>query len=238
VLSVVVALIAGSVAVRSWARGSGEYGRSEIGSESVAPTLSGTPASSASLPRVPRESVWPVEGGDDSARPIVTRGWDPPPSPWAAGHRGVDVDASEGRPVRTAGDGRVSFAGQVAGRGVVSIELSGTGHPPIRITYEPVRASVRKGERVRAGEIVAHMRGGPSHCHASCLHWGAKRGARYLDPLSLLSGSLLRGGPSRLLPVFGIPVPHGHGGSRLRSSAHAARAPRPDSAATPPRAPP
>jgi murein DD-endopeptidase MepM/ murein hydrolase activator NlpD len=241
VLSMVLALTAGSAAVSAWARGSGEHGRSAIGSEPVTSKLSATPAHSApSAPsaRASRESVWPVEGGDGAVRPMVTRGWEPPPSPWAAGHRGVDLGASEGRAVRTAGDGRVSFAGQVAGRGVVSVELSGTGRPPIRITYEPVRPSVRKGERVRAGETVAHVRGGPSHCRASCLHWGAKRDARYLDPLSLLSASLLRGGASRLLPVFGIPVPRGHGGSGLRSSGRAAKAPGPDISAKPSRAPP
>ncbi|OEV23736.1 hypothetical protein AN220_22970, partial [Streptomyces nanshensis] len=35
--------------------------------------------------------VWPVRGRSGARRPRVLRGWDPPPEPWAAGHRGVDL---------------------------------------------------------------------------------------------------------------------------------------------------
>ncbi|WP_309237899.1 M23 family metallopeptidase [Streptomyces albidus (ex Kaewkla and Franco 2022)] len=151
----------------------------------------------------------------------MRRGWEPPPTPWAAGHRGVDLAAPQGRAVRAVADGRVSFSGKVAGRGVLSIELSGTGRPPIRTTYEPVRPTVREGDRVRAGETVAFMTGGLSHCGGGCLHWGARRGTRYLDPLSLLPAGLLRGGPSRLLPVFGIPLPRSDASTDSGSSSGA-----------------
>ncbi|MFC6515912.1 hypothetical protein ACFQFR_25935 [Streptomyces goshikiensis] len=50
----------------------------------------------------------------------VVRWWDPPPGPYAAGHRGVDLAAPVGAEVRAAGPGRVHFAGPVAGRGVLS----------------------------------------------------------------------------------------------------------------------
>ena len=46
-----------------------------------------------------------------------------------------------------------------------------------------------------------------SHCTAPCVHWGLLRGETYLDPLSVLPPWLLRGGPSRLLPVLGVPPP-------------------------------
>ncbi|MFP3992915.1 M23 family peptidase, partial [Streptomyces sp. E11-3] len=98
---------------------------------------------------------------------------------------------------------RVSFAGRVAGRGVLSIELAGTGTPPLRTTYEPVRALVDEGDEVAAGEVVGVLSRGPGHCVPSCLHWGLRRADRYLDPLTLLPPR----GPSRLLPVFGVPEP-------------------------------
>ncbi|MGX7757116.1 peptidoglycan DD-metalloendopeptidase family protein [Streptomyces angustmyceticus] len=151
---------------------------------------------------------WPV-GGAAGIGPTVIRGWEPPPSPWAAGHRGVDLAAASGAPVRAAAPGRVAFAGTVAGRGVLTIEVSGSGRPPLRTTYEPVRPTVHKGQRVIAGQQVAVLQHGPFHCRAPCLHWGLRRGKSYLDPLSLLPRSMLRGGPSRLLPIFGIPVPAG-----------------------------
>ncbi|WP_079132018.1 M23 family metallopeptidase [Streptomyces nanshensis] len=159
----------------------------------------------------PGHRSWPVDGDAGATRPRVVRGWHPPPQPWAAGHRGVDLAAPRGSPVRAAAGGRVVFVGKVAGRGVVSIAVSGTGRPPLRTTYEPVRATVRKGQRVRAGQRVGTVAAGPFHCPRGCLHWGARRGERYVDPLSLLPDRLLRAGPSRLLPVFGVPVPRSGG---------------------------
>ncbi|WP_107054271.1 M23 family metallopeptidase [Streptomyces sclerotialus] len=150
--------------------------------------------------------AWPVSHAT-GARPVVIRPWVPPPTPWAAGHRGVDLASRAGATVRAAAPGRVSFAGNVAGRGVLSIALSGTGRPPLRTTYEPVRPTVRKGDRVRAGQPVAVLQPGPYHCDTPCLHWGLRRGRTYLDPLSLLPPSLLAQGPTRLLPLLDIPEP-------------------------------
>lgn len=152
---------------------------------------------------------WPVEG-PAGAPPTVVRGWKPPPTPWAAGHRGVDLAASAGAVVRAAAPGQVSFTGTVAGRGVLTIEVSRSGRPPLRTSYEPVRPTVRKGQRVTAGQPVAVLQhDGPFHCREPCLHWGLRRGKTYLDPLSLLPQSILHGAPSRLLPIFGIPLPGG-----------------------------
>ncbi|WP_405503550.1 peptidoglycan DD-metalloendopeptidase family protein [Streptomyces anulatus] len=143
---------------------------------------------------------WPLMG-----RPSVLRGWEPPTGPYGPGHRGVDLTAGPGARVLAATDGRVSFAGRVAGRGVVAIEVAGSGSPPLRTTYEPVRALVEEGASIRAGQPVGVLEEGPFHCAEGCLHWGLRRGDAYLDPLSLLPPSLLRRGPSRLLPVFGVP---------------------------------
>ncbi|WP_228923187.1 M23 family metallopeptidase [Streptomyces sp. DH7] len=143
---------------------------------------------------------WPLAG-----RPSVLRGWEPPTGPYGPGHRGVDLAAGPGTRVLAATDGRVSFAGRVAGRGVVAIEVAGSGSPPLRTTYEPVRALVEEGASTRAGQPVGVLEEGPFHCAEGCLHWGLRRGDAYLDPLSLLPPSLLRRGPSRLLPVFGVP---------------------------------
>ncbi|MFF2809994.1 murein hydrolase activator EnvC family protein [Streptomyces sp. NPDC058000] len=159
----------------------------------------------ATSPAAPTsERSWPVDG-PAGTRPAVLRGWEPPPTPWAAGHRGVDLAAADGSVVKAATPGQVAFAGTVAGRGVLTIEVSRSGHPPLRTTYEPVRATSREGQRVTAGQPVGVLEGGPYHCRAPCLHWGLRRGATYLNPLSLLPPTALRNGHSRLLPVFGVP---------------------------------
>ncbi|GAA0447096.1 M23 family metallopeptidase [Streptomyces olivaceiscleroticus] len=119
----------------------------------------------------------------------------------------MDLGSRSGATVRAAAPGRVTFAGKVAGRGVLSIALSDTGRPPLRTTYEPVRPTVRKGAHVRAGQPVAVLQAGPYHCATACLHWGLRRGRTYLDPLSLLPPSLLTNAAPRLLPVFHIPEP-------------------------------
>ena len=133
--------------------------------------------------------VWPLQ-----PRPSVVNGYAPPAQPWLPGHRGVDLAAHRGQPVLSAGPGRVTFAGLVAGRGVVVVD-----HGVLRTTYQPVRAVAGVGAHVAAGALLGRMEVFGSHCFPDvCLHWGLLRGARYLDPLTLVGG-----GPVRLLPLDG-----------------------------------
>jgi murein DD-endopeptidase MepM/ murein hydrolase activator NlpD len=125
--------------------------------------------------------------------PRVVRAFAPPPAPWLPGHRGADLATDPGAPVYAAGAGVIVFAGQLAGRGVVSI-----AHPDgLRTTYEPVTAVVHAGETVGAGQRIGTVDGQHPGCPvAACLHWGARRGDAYLDPLSLLAAVRVR-----LLPL-------------------------------------
>jgi murein DD-endopeptidase MepM/ murein hydrolase activator NlpD len=55
----------------------------------------------------------------------------------------------------------------------------------------PVGMAVRRGDRIG---VVAATRG---HCAPrTCLHWGLRRGGRYVDPLTLVGR-----GPPVLLPL-------------------------------------
>ena len=123
----------------------------------------------------------------------VLNGFRPPAVRYGAGHLGVDLAAVG--PVRSAGTGVVTFAGSVAGRGVVVVL-----HPDgIRTEYEPLRPAVARGRRVLAGTVLGVVAGAHRGCPQSCLHWGARRGEVYLNPLSLLRPL----GPVRLLPWTG-----------------------------------
>lgn len=142
--------------------------------------------------------VWPLVPA-----PEVVAGFDPPSDPWGAGHRGVDLLGSPGQTVRASLSGRVTWAGMLAGRGVVVVD-----HGSTRTTYEPVDATVGVGTTVAAGEPLGHLASAGSHCPPrACLHWGWIRGETYLDPLRLVGA-----GPVRLLPLWrnepvGHPVP-------------------------------
>ncbi len=134
---------------------------------------------------------WPLE-----PRPAVSRPFRAPPTPWGAGHRGVDLAAAVGQPVLAAGAGRVTFAALVAGRGVVVVTHAGG----LRTSYEPVADRVATGTPVRAGDqlgVVAASGAVVGHCAPrTCLHWGLRRGGQYLDPLTLVGR-----GPPVLLPL-------------------------------------
>ncbi|MGW0120925.1 M23 family metallopeptidase [Streptomyces sp. NPDC003327] len=136
-------------------------------------------------------ALWPV----GPPPPDILRGWHPPPGPYAAGHRGVDLAAPPGAPVLAPAAGTVTFAGPVGGRGVVTLTLTGTGTPPLRTTFSPVTPLIAPGTRVAPGTPLARVSTG-THCPESCLHWGLLRGDTYLNPLRLLHRP-----PSRLLPL-------------------------------------
>ena len=132
--------------------------------------------------------IWPL-----SPEPDVRRGFDPPDTPYGAGHRGVDLAGSPGQTVRSALPGTVRYAGPLAGRGVVVVDHGGT-----RTTYEPVTAVVAVGDAVPVGGRIGTLELPGSHCFPqACLHWGWIRGEVYLDPLRLVGG-----GPVRLLPLW------------------------------------
>jgi murein DD-endopeptidase MepM/ murein hydrolase activator NlpD len=152
--------------------------------------LAVAPVARASVGAADQQRSWPLAG-----TPTIVRGFEPPPEPWLPGHRGVDLLASPGEPVRAAGAGRVAFAGWVGGIPAVTVM-----HPDgRRTTYQPVLATVVRGHEVTPGAILGRVSAGGSHClPRACLHWGLRRGSSYLDPLSLVGGDI----EVRLLPLW------------------------------------
>ena len=129
---------------------------------------------------------WPLP----SPHPVL-RPFEAPSTPYGPGHRGVDLGGTTGQAVLAVGAGVVVFAGQLAGRGVVSVD-----HPNgLRTTYEPLAPAVTAGRRVAAGAVLGHLLPGHAECPGTCLHWGVRRGREYLDPLALVAR-----GRVRLLP--------------------------------------
>jgi murein DD-endopeptidase MepM/ murein hydrolase activator NlpD len=126
----------------------------------------------------------------------VVRAFEAPATPFGPGHRGVDLAVRPNAAVRAAAAGVVTFAGSVAGRGVVVIAHA----DGVRTEYEPLRVSVSSGTTLTRGQVIGRVWGRHGDCAASrCLHWGARRGEEYFDPLLLLRPL----GPVRLLPWDG-----------------------------------
>jgi murein DD-endopeptidase MepM/ murein hydrolase activator NlpD len=146
---------------------------------------------------------WPLR-----PRPAVLQTFDAPSLKWNRGHRGVDLAGAAGQTVYAAAGGTVVFAGELAGRPLVSI-----AHPGgLRTTYEPVEVVVRVGQLVDSGSAVGHLVAGHPGCGgAACLHWGAMWGpasrADYVDPLGLVVTTPLRlkplGAPDRAPHAIG-----------------------------------
>ena len=156
-----------------------------------------TPATAAPAPW-----SWPL---DDSR---VGRRFDPPADTYGAGHRGVDLEGRVGEVVRAVAAGRVTFAGQVGGVPVVTIDHGGE-----RSTYQPVDARVEVGDAVSARQPIGTLLGAHSHCASACLHLGRLAGDAYLDPMEMLGG-----GRFRLISPDGDPPPPpaSGGGALLR----------------------
>jgi murein DD-endopeptidase MepM/ murein hydrolase activator NlpD len=131
---------------------------------------------------------WPLR-----PRPAVVRVFDAPAPNWNRGHRGVDLAGTAGQTVYAAAAGAIVFAGELAGRPLVSI-----AHPGgLRTTYEPVDVLVRVGQLVDTGSAIGGLLAGHLGCGAAaCLHWGAMWGpasrADYVDPLGLVVTTPLR----------------------------------------------
>lgn len=161
-----------------------------------------TPPATAAPPVRP---VWPLQ-----PRPQVVHGFELPAKPWLPGHRGVDLAGTPGQPVLAATAGTITYAGPLAGRGVVTVS---TG--PRRTTYEPIVPALAVGAAVTPGTLIGHLSAAGSHCRpATCLHWGLIQGKQYLNPLTLVPDR-----PVRLLPL----------GADPQHQAAAPPAPRPSS---------
>lgn len=139
----------------------------------------------AGAPRLGTRWRWPVRPS-----PPVLRPFRAPASDYGAGHRGLDLAATDGTQVRAVEGGLVTHAGVVAGRGTVTVAHA----DGLSSTYEPLHPAVAAGAVVTVGDVIGTLRArdGPGHCGArACLHLGARRGDSYLDPYPLLAGGRL-----------------------------------------------
>jgi len=120
--------------------------------------------------------VWPVTG------PVLDP-FDPPASPYGAGHRGIDIAAPVGSSVLATADGVVSFAGPVGGRLFLTIDHGGG----LESRYSFLGALlVRRNDPVIRGMPVALSGWGHAGSLVPHLHLGVLQDDVYQDPLGYL----------------------------------------------------
>jgi murein DD-endopeptidase MepM/ murein hydrolase activator NlpD len=100
-----------------------------------------------------------------------------PAGPYGPGNRGLEYGTTPGGPARAIGDGVVAFAGQVAGRLVLSVV-----HP------DGLRSSLTGLAEVTVGVGTVVAAGDPVGRTGPRLHLGVRRNGRYIDPATLFGG--------------------------------------------------
>ena len=123
------------------------------------------------------------------AAPIAER-FREPSCPYCAGRRGVTFATRPGDTVRAVAAGVVTYSGRVAGTNYLVVAHD----DGMLATYGRfARTWLIVGERVRARQAVATTGSSP-------LHFGLRRGGRYIDPEPLIGR---RRFPVRLVPDDG-----------------------------------
>ena len=118
-------------------------------------------------------------------------------TPYSAGHRGIDYEATLGQAVFAPAEGKVHFVGEVVNRQLISLDHD----QELLSAFEPVCSQLTEGDSVVSGQLIGEVcEGGASydpHCQPSiCVHFSVRKNGEYLSPL-WFTGELK---PSRLLP--------------------------------------
>ena len=133
-------------------------------------------------------------------------------------HKGLDIAAGYGAPIRAANDGVVAFAGRKGGYGnFVRLNHSGSmgsgyGHMS--------RIAVRSGQRVARGQVIGYV-GSTGISTGPHLHYELYRNGVAINPRSVsfsvvdqLGGGDLRAFKAKLAQLLAVPV----GGTRARTA--------------------
>jgi murein DD-endopeptidase MepM/ murein hydrolase activator NlpD len=151
------------------------------------------PARAANMALAPARAttIAPTVAPDgDYVKPVpgpIIRHFEAPPTPYTAGHRGIDIETPFGTEVVASADGTVHFAGQVGGQLFVSIDHA----DGIKTTYSFLSVVlVRAGAWVAQGQVIARTGAGHPGEPPDHLHFGALRDDAYIDPEPLIVTSL------------------------------------------------
>jgi murein DD-endopeptidase MepM/ murein hydrolase activator NlpD len=99
---------------------------------------------------------------------------------WKA-HKGIDYAASQGTPIRAAGDGVVDFAGVSGGYGNMVVLKHWSNYSTAYAHMSRFAPTARKGTKVRQGEVIGYV-GSTGWSTGAHLHYEFRVGNESLDP--------------------------------------------------------
>lgn len=126
-------------------------------------------------------SIWPVYGQISSWFGYRTY-------PWRGFHRGIDIRAPYGTPVRAGASGVVTFTGWQRGYGK-TIEIA-HGYGVSTLYGHLSKIAVAGGQRVRKGQIIGYV-GLTGWTTGSHLHYEVKRWGSSINPVAYLNLNIL-----------------------------------------------
>jgi murein DD-endopeptidase MepM/ murein hydrolase activator NlpD len=131
-------------------------------------------------------------GRRPSTRMVVTSGFGKrvhPITHQVSSHDGIDLSAAKGTRILASRSGRVTFAGEAGGYGLLVIVDHGQG---VETRYGHASALlVKAGQEVKAGQAIAKV-GSTGRSTGPHLHFEVRRQGRPVDPWPLLAGGRSR----------------------------------------------
>ena len=129
---------------------------------------------------------WPMGGTVTQNFGCTGFGWNPRVGRCAHFHRGIDVVAPYGTPVRSSGRGTVVYVGWNYADGYDPAWIVVIAHSSSLQTWyahlRPVRpAGIRSGASVRAGQIIGYE-GNTGHSTGAHLHWAVMYKGSFVNP--------------------------------------------------------
>ncbi|MBI3749420.1 MAG: M23 family metallopeptidase, partial [Chloroflexi bacterium] len=129
---------------------------------------------------------WPMAGSVTQGFGCTGFRWEPPLGNCRNFHRGIDVVAPLGTPIRAAGDGIIVYVGWNYADGTDPAWIVIIAHSQSLQTWyahmSPTRPNgIRAGSRVRKGQVIGYE-GNTGRSTGAHLHWAAYSNGRFVNP--------------------------------------------------------
>ncbi len=99
-------------------------------------------------------------------------------------HRAVDYAAPTGTPIKTAGDGKVIFAGRKNGYGKVVIVQHGQNYTTLYAHMSRIKPGMKSGKRIKQGQTIGYV-GSTGYATGPHLHYEFRINGVHRNPLTV-----------------------------------------------------